>query len=161
VYRALDARLRRDVAFKVLPGGVRARDGAWAADHPPRSQAGQHQGAAGRGGQVLDFGLAKALDTVPEVELSQAPTITSPRWRVWVSSWARPPTWARSRTALPAAAPAAIPRLLRRCLEKDRRRRLADVADAPFEMDEAAILERNVPATDATMTSHAMGNDSW
>ena len=38
---------------------------------------------------------------------------------------------------LPAATPPAIRRLLRRCLEKDRRRRLSDVADARLEIDEA------------------------
>ena len=40
--------------------------------------------------------------------------------------------------ALPAGTPASIGRLLRRCLEKDRRRRLADAADARLELDEAA-----------------------
>ena len=39
--------------------------------------------------------------------------------------------------ALPAATPAAIGRLLRRCLQKDRTRRLADIADARLEIDEA------------------------
>ena len=43
------------------------------------------------------------------------------------------PDWA----ALPPDTPAAIRTLLRRCLEKDRRRRLADIADARFELDEA------------------------
>jgi len=38
--------------------------------------------------------------------------------------------------ALPATTPAAVRRLLRRCLEKDRRRRLADTADAKLELDE-------------------------
>ena len=43
------------------------------------------------------------------------------------------PDW----TALPADTPPPIRRLLRRCLEKDRRRRLADAADARLEIDEA------------------------
>ena len=43
------------------------------------------------------------------------------------------PDW----TALPASTPTPIRRLLRRCLEKDRRRRVADAADARLEMDEA------------------------
>src|SRR5262249_14822838 len=43
------------------------------------------------------------------------------------------PDWSR----LPADTPAAIRRLLRRCLEKERVRRLADAADARFELDEA------------------------
>jgi len=43
------------------------------------------------------------------------------------------PDWA----ALPAATPASLRRLLRRCLEKDRTRRLADIADARLDVDEA------------------------
>jgi serine/threonine-protein kinase len=43
------------------------------------------------------------------------------------------PNW---RT-LPAATPTAVRRLLRRCLEKDRKRRLADAADARLEIEEA------------------------
>ncbi len=46
----------------------------------------------------------------------------------------REPDW----TALPASTPPPIRRLLRRCLEKDARRRLADIADARLELDEAA-----------------------
>ena len=45
----------------------------------------------------------------------------------------REPDW----TALPAATPPLIRRLLRRCLEKDRTRRLADIADARLEIDDA------------------------
>jgi serine/threonine-protein kinase len=44
------------------------------------------------------------------------------------------PDW----NALPANTPRAIRTLLRRCLEKDRKRRLADAADARLELDEAA-----------------------
>jgi Tol biopolymer transport system component len=43
------------------------------------------------------------------------------------------PDWSR----LPADTPAAIRRLLRRCLEKERVRRFADAADARLELDEA------------------------
>ena len=43
------------------------------------------------------------------------------------------PDW----TALPNDTPAAIRRLLRRCLEKDPKRRLSDMADARLEIDEA------------------------
>ena len=43
------------------------------------------------------------------------------------------PDW----TALPNETPAAIRTLLRRCLEKDRRRRLADFSDARLELDDA------------------------
>jgi serine/threonine-protein kinase len=40
-------------------------------------------------------------------------------------------------TALPADTPPALLRLLRRCLVKDRRHRLSDIADARLELDEA------------------------
>ena len=46
---------------------------------------------------------------------------------------ARRGDWSRLR----ADTPAAIRRLLRRCLEKDRIRRLADAADARLDIDEA------------------------
>jgi Tol biopolymer transport system component len=52
----------------------------------------------------------------------------------------REPEW----TMLPAATPPAIRRLLRRCLEKDARRRLHDIADARLEIEEAQTPE-NVP----------------
>jgi eukaryotic-like serine/threonine-protein kinase len=45
------------------------------------------------------------------------------------------PDW----TALPTNTPASIKRLLRRCLEKDRKRRLADSADARLEIEEALV----------------------
>jgi Tol biopolymer transport system component len=48
-------------------------------------------------------------------------------------------------TALPATTPAAIRRLLRRSLQKDRKRRLPDMADARIEIDEALT----VPSADA------------
>src|SRR5262252_1662252 len=45
----------------------------------------------------------------------------------------REPDW----TALPAATPPVVVRLLQRCLEKDPRRRLRDIGDARLELDEA------------------------
>jgi serine/threonine-protein kinase len=54
----------------------------------------------------------------------------------------KPPDWG----ALPPAAPPSIRRLLRRCLEKNRGRRLADMADARLEIDEALAAPA---ATDA------------
>jgi eukaryotic-like serine/threonine-protein kinase len=45
----------------------------------------------------------------------------------------REPDWNR----LPAAVPARVNRLLRRCLEKDPKRRLRDVGDARLDMDDA------------------------
>jgi Tol biopolymer transport system component len=55
------------------------------------------------------------------------------------------PDW----TMLPHATPAPIRRLLRRLLEKDPRRRLADIADARFEFDDAAAGEAAGPAGSA------------
>ena len=50
-----------------------------------------------------------------------------------VSVLDREPAWA----ALPAATPAATVRLLRRCLEKDARRRLRDIGDARLDLEES------------------------
>ena len=52
------------------------------------------------------------------------------------------PDW----SALPSDTPPAIRRLLRRCLEKDRKRRLADAADARLEIEDALTA----PASDQT-----------
>ena len=57
------------------------------------------------------------------------------------------PDWA----TLPADTPAAIRRLLRRCLEKDRKRRLSDIADARLEVDDALAA----PSVDASGLSSA------
>jgi serine/threonine-protein kinase len=46
-------------------------------------------------------------------------------------------TKAPDLSALPTATPSAIRKLVRRCLEKDRKRRLADASDARLEIDEA------------------------
>jgi Tol biopolymer transport system component len=48
--------------------------------------------------------------------------------------------------ALPPT-PASIRRLLRRCLERDRKRRLPDIVDAVIEIDEAAAEPEPVPVT--------------
>lgn len=50
-----------------------------------------------------------------------------------VAVMSRDPSW----QALPATTPAAVRKLLRRCLEKDRTRRLADIRDALFEIEDA------------------------
>ena len=60
---------------------------------------------------------------------------------------AKEPDWDR----LPAETPAAIRRLLRRCLQKDRSRRLADAADALLEIDEALAP----PSGDAPLVTGA------
>ena len=140
--------------------------------------------------KVLDFGLAKAMETVQEFSaatLANSPTFTSPaamtqlglvlgtaaymapeqargrpvdeRADVWAFGCVlfemlagRAPFAGESvtdilakvlerdpdRAALPRAMPPAIHRLLRRCLEKNPKRRLAAMADARLELDEAA-----------------------
>ena len=62
------------------------------------------------------------------------------------------PDW----TALPADTPAQIGRLLRRALEKDSKRRLADMADARLEIDEAQEIGR-VDGTEARIARGATG----
>ncbi len=57
------------------------------------------------------------------------------------------PDW----SALPANTPSSIRRLLRRALQKDRKRRLADIADARFEIEEAGS-ELSTPAGAAITT---------
>jgi Tol biopolymer transport system component/predicted Ser/Thr protein kinase len=52
------------------------------------------------------------------------------------------PDW----TTLPANTPAAIRKLLRRCLQKDRRQRLADVSDARLEIADAMLAPEAVAA---------------
>ena len=49
-----------------------------------------------------------------------------------VSILERPPDW----SALPSATPAIVKRLLRRCLEKDPRKRLRDIGDARLDLEE-------------------------
>src|SRR5688572_10559931 len=51
------------------------------------------------------------------------------------------PQW----TLLPPETPPSIRRLLRRCLERDRIRRLADMADARLEVDDALTAAEDVP----------------
>src|SRR5438552_462265 len=62
------------------------------------------------------------------------------------------PDW----TALPANTSAPIRRLLRRCLDKDRRRRLDSAADARLEIDEALA-----PIGDASTVSVTMPGSAW
>jgi Tol biopolymer transport system component len=57
------------------------------------------------------------------------------------------PDW----TALPADTPAQIRKLLRRGLEKDRKKRLADIADARYEIDEAIAAPTKEPVASATV----------
>ena len=61
------------------------------------------------------------------------------------------PDW----TVLPAGTPLAIRRLLRRCLERDRKRRLHDIADARIEIEEA-LAEPEPPAAPAATNRHRL-----
>ena len=61
------------------------------------------------------------------------------------------PDW----TVLPADTPASIRRLLRRCLEKDRKRRLADAADARLEIESAQSPGADDAGTVAASPQHA------
>ena len=137
--------------------------------------------------KVLDFGLARALDTGSSTDTSRSPTLTSPalmtaagtllgtaaymspeqargkpvdkRADIWafgcvvyealsghqafaaetipdtlVAILGTEPKW----HLLPDGLPAAVRRLLRRCLAKDPRRRLHDFADARLELEEVS-----------------------
>jgi serine/threonine protein kinase/Tol biopolymer transport system component len=61
----------------------------------------------------------------------------------------REPDW----TLLPTDTPAAIRKLLRRCLERDRRKRLADIADARFDIEEALTAHAASPASAMSATA--------
>jgi len=50
---------------------------------------------------------------------------------------------------LPANTPPGIQRLLHRCLEKDRKRRLADIGDARLEIDDALTTPQSSRARSA------------
>jgi eukaryotic-like serine/threonine-protein kinase len=68
------------------------------------------------------------------------------------------PDW----TALPVNTPPAIHRLLRRCLQKDRKRRLADMADARIEIEETLTSPvAAVPATAAPVGSIRNARVAW
>jgi eukaryotic-like serine/threonine-protein kinase len=57
--------------------------------------------------------------------------------------------------ALPADTPASIRRLLRRCLERDRKKRLRDIGDALLEIDEATTPPATEAAPPATRRERA------
>ena len=146
--------------------------------------------------KVLDFGLAKALDTTPEGDPSQSPTLTaaatqmgvimgtaaymSPEQASGETTDKRSDIWSfgvvlfemltgqrlfRGKTvshvlgavlqvepnwkALPAGTPASLRKLLARCLEKERKRRLRDIGDALADLDDAPAA----PPVDALRSS--------
>src|SRR5262245_26227673 len=63
-------------------------------------------------------------------------------------------------TVLPAASPPPIRRLLRRCFEKDRTRRLADVADARLDIDDA-LSASDIDAPVALSSSRTRERLAW
>ncbi|HUF23517.1 MAG TPA: protein kinase [Vicinamibacterales bacterium] len=164
--------------------------------------------------KVLDFGLAKALETpaAPGAALMDSPTITSPaamtRMGVILGTAAyMSPEQARGKTvdrsadlwafgallyelltgkaafegetvtdvlaaivtrdpdwsALPADTPPGVVRLLRRCLNRDRRGRLADAGEARFQIEEALAAPAAGTGVDdsARRPSRAMALAPW
>ena len=67
----------------------------------------------------------------------------------FVSILERDPDW----VALPAATPASIRRLLERCLRKDPRKRLHDIADAILDIDDAATMPPGTTGAEAIASS--------
>ena len=143
--------------------------------------------------KVLDFGLAKALDTTPQGDPSQSPTLTaaatqmgvimgtaaymSPEQAAGQTADKRSDLWSfgvvlfemltgqrlftgktvahvmakvldrdLDITVLPTATPAPIKRLLRRCLEREPKRRLRDVGEALIHFEEAATVHTDEPS---------------
>jgi serine/threonine protein kinase/Tol biopolymer transport system component len=67
------------------------------------------------------------------------------------------PEW----SALPNATPRAIERLLRRCLEKEARRRLRDIGDARIEIEEALAALRSGVRDDRSLSQSAPPAPLW
>ena len=161
--------------------------------------------------KVLDFGLAKALETPSSSDaLMNSPTITSPaamtRMGVILDTaaymspeqakgkavdrsadlWAfgavlyemltgkaafggetvtdvlaaivmRDPDWG----ALPKDTPPGVARLLRRCLDRDRRRRLADAGEARFQIEEALVGPAEAAPAGAPIPRRALAWAPW
>ncbi|MGH9253592.1 MAG: protein kinase domain-containing protein [Vicinamibacterales bacterium] len=64
-------------------------------------------------------------------------------------------------TSLPAATPPAIRTLLRRCLEKDRKRRLPDIAVARLEIDEVLAAPASQTATTPILVARGGQRLAW
>ena len=154
--------------------------------------------------KVLDFGLAKALDTTPEGDPSQSPTLTAAATQMGVimgTAAYMSPEQARGSTAdhradiwafgavlyemltgerlfsgttvsdtlasvlktepdwhaLASDIPVSVRKLLRRCLDKDRRNRLHHIGDGRVEINEALTPS----SRDAVETSPATQPGGW
>ena len=154
--------------------------------------------------KVLDFGLAKALDTTPQGDPSQSPTLTAAATQMGVvlgtAAYMSPeqasgdtvdkrsdiwsfgvvlfeilagrrlyegktvahvmsavlqvdPKW----DTLPTATPQPLMRLLRRCLHRERQRRLRDIGDALTDLDEA----RSAPPASETVSAGVAQTAGW
>jgi hypothetical protein len=66
------------------------------------------------------------------------------------------PDW----NVLPAETPATVRRLLRRCLEKDARNRLHDIADARLEVQDASVAPEETSAAGTSAHAAAFGAES-
>lgn len=69
----------------------------------------------------------------------------------------REPDWA----ALPPAVPPSIDRLIRRCLHKNRHRRLRDIGDARLEIEDALAGDRPSAPPTAIASTRPARRDSW
>jgi sugar lactone lactonase YvrE len=69
----------------------------------------------------------------------------------------RDPDWA----ALPSSTPPAVRRLLQRCLQRDRKYRLADIADATLEIDDALGSTRETSGPQALVARRAIRLVAW
>ena len=155
--------------------------------------------------KVLDFGLAKALDTTPEGDPSQSPTLTaaatqmgvimgtaaymSPEQASGETTDKRSDIWSfgvvvlemvtghrlfEGKTVshvlasvlktdpdwrvLPSTTPESLVWLLRRCLEKEPRRRLRDIGEAVIQLEEAVVE----PAINSSIPDvAASGSPGW
>src|SRR4030095_2577106 len=67
----------------------------------------------------------------------------------------RTPDWTR----LPASTPSAVRRLLQRCLDKDHRRRLRDMADAQLDIDEG--LAPHTQVSERAEQPRRAGASTW
>jgi len=88
VYQARDTKLNRQVALKILPEAFatdpdrlarfqREAQVLASLNHPNIAAIHGLEESDGTKALVLDFGLAKALDTTPEGDPSQSPTLTA------------------------------------------------------------------------------------
>jgi eukaryotic-like serine/threonine-protein kinase len=64
-------------------------------------------------------------------------------------------------SALPRETPAAVRRLLRRCLERDRKRRMCDIGDARLEIDEALAAPAEPSPTAVAAPPQPRGSVNW